>query len=280
MKTLIAYLLWPTLIVLCCAGTALGIAAGRELLGFNLGYAFLALSLFALERVFPFERAWLLDDGQMWPDLLHTLMSKGGVQLWVFSSAVIGVAGQAPATSWWPTDWPMWAQVLLTLVIAEFGLYWAHRLSHEWAPIWRLHAVHHSVTRLWFWNTGRFHIGNALTSIAFSAPLLWMLGAPGECLTWLSAITAFVGMLTHCNVAMRFGWLNYLFNTPELHRWHHSRVLSEGNRNYGENLMLWDQLFGTYLWPRDRRPPADIGISETMPVSFTGQLAFPFRRAR
>ncbi len=276
---LLPYLIWPGLLALCCLGTAFGIAVERPLLGFNLSYLFLAGTLFVLERTMPFERSWLRDDGQMWPDFLHTLISKGGVQLWVLGSTAIGFAQHAVPAYWWPSHWPMWSQVLLTLVIAEFGLYWAHRLSHEWPAIWRLHAVHHSVTRLWFWNTGRFHIGNALTSIAFSAPLLWLIGAPGECLTWLSAFTAFVGMLTHCNVSLRCGWLNFVFNTPELHRWHHSRVLDEGNRNYGENLVLWDQLFGTFYWPRDRRPPADIGIAEEMPQSFAGQLLFPFRRA-
>jgi len=46
---------------------------------------------------------------------------------------------------------------------------------------------------------------------------------------------------------MRFGVLNYLFNTPGLHRWHHSRDQREGNKNYGENLMIWDLIFRTYF---------------------------------
>ena len=41
-------------------------------------------------------------------------------------------------------------------------------------------------------------------------------------------------------------------------------MTEEGNRNYGENLMLFDQLFGTFFLP-SRRPPADIGIRYPMP---------------
>jgi len=41
--------------------------------------------------------------------------------------------------------------------LAEFGFFWAHRLADEWPLLWRFHAIHHSVTRLWFVNTGRFH---------------------------------------------------------------------------------------------------------------------------
>ena len=115
-------------------------------------------------------------------------------------------------------------------------------------------------------------------NIILSQPLLYLAGAPAEIILWISAVTAFIGMLTHCNVEMRFGPINYLFNTPELHRWHHSRDLEEGNKNYGENLMIFDLLFRTYF-NADRRPPANIGIDDPMPANFLGQLVQPFKRA-
>jgi len=76
---------------------------------------------------------------------------------------------------------------------------------------------------------------------------------------------------------MRTGPLNLIFNTPQLHRWHHSRVTREGNTNYGENLMLFDLLFSTFLFPA-RRPPVNIGINEQMAATFFGQLRQPFTR--
>lgn len=175
--------------------------------------------------------------------------------------------------------WPVAAQVALGLLVAELGLYWAHRLAHEWPVLWRFHAVHHSARRLWFFNTGRFHFVDTAVSILLSQPLLLLAGAPKEVFIWVSAITAFVGMLTHCNVAMRFGPLNYLFNTPALHRWHHSMKIEEGNKNYGENLIVFDLLFGTFYNP-DRPPPRAIGIRDYMPCSFFGQLLFPFLSRR
>ena len=42
-------------------------------------------------------------------------------------------------------------------------------------------------------------------------------------MAWVSAITAYIGILTHCNVAMDCGLLSQVFNTPTLHRWHHAR---------------------------------------------------------
>lgn len=266
---------WLLLIAPCLLLVHYGIQSGRPILFFNFAYFGLALTLCVYERIRPFESQWLRNDGQMLPDLLHTLLTKGTAQIAVGAGVLIGVAQHSQAGAWWPQHWPVVPQIALTLVIAEFGLYWAHRLSHEWPPLWRFHALHHSVERLWFWNTGRFHPLNTLTSMAFSVPLVWLAGAPADMLTWLSAITAFIGMLTHCNVDLRSGAVSWVFNTPELHRWHHSRRVEEGNTNYGENLMLFDWLFGSYFLP-DRRPPLDIGIDQPTPDTFLAQLRQPF----
>ena len=104
---------------------------------------------------------------------------------------------------------------------------------------------------------------------------LYLLGAPLPVFLWISAITAFTGLLTHCNIDLRTGPLDFIFSTPGLHRWHHSKVLAEGNRNYGENLVLWDQLLGTYYNPA-RRPPTDIGIDGRIAQGFLRQLLQPF----
>jgi sterol desaturase/sphingolipid hydroxylase (fatty acid hydroxylase superfamily) len=130
---------------------------------------------------------------------------------------------------------------------------------------------------LWFVNTGRFHFVDTMVSVACGLTLGLAVGVPKDIIVWSSAITAYAGLLTHCNVEMRFGILNYLFNTPALHRWHHSMVREEGNRNYGENLMLFDLLFGTFINP-DRPPPAEIGIREPMPPTLVEQILYPFRR--
>lgn len=277
LRVLGSFLLWPFLLAACITLTAIGFAAGHGFLVFNVTYLSLAVTLFFLERALPHEPAWLENCGQIGPDLAHTLFNKGVVQgLVAFGTTVGLVEALSPqGGGFWPVHWPLWAQIALGLLVAELGLYWAHRLAHEWPLLWRFHAVHHSARRLWFFNTGRFHFVDTAVSILLSQPLLLLAGAPKEVFIWVSAITAFVGMLTHCNIAMRFGPLNYLFNTPVLHRWHHSMELEEGNRNYGENLIVFDLLFGTFYNP-DRSPPRIIGIRDYMPRSFFGQLLLPF----
>lgn len=275
----LTFLLWPGILAACLYGTWLGFEAGQSAIYFNITYLLLALCLFTLERLLPHERTWLHNDSQIGPDFAHTLLNKGFTQVLIVVGVTIGIAEVAASKGGglWPGDWPLAFQIMLGMLIAEAGMYTAHRAAHEWSLLWRFHAVHHSAPRLWFFNTGRFHLVDTVTSILLSQPLLFLAGAPSEVFIWVNSITAFIGMLTHCNVEMRFGPLNYIFNTPAVHRWHHSRIPAEGNSNYGENLMLYDVLLRTFYCP-NRRPPADIGIDGPMPASFAGQVTQPFRR--
>lgn len=279
MRNAVAGLLWPGLLVLCLAGYWLGWRAGHPVLAYNITYFGLAAALFLLERALPYERAWQASDGQAGNDVAHTALNKGLGQAIAATAAMAGVSHAAPvdAAGFWPTDWPLVFQVLLGLLVAEFGLYWAHRLAHELPFAWRWHAVHHSVTKLWFVNTGRFHFLDSLWKTGIALVVGLSAGAPKDVILWVLAVTTYVGFLTHCNVDMRCGPLNWVVNTPQLHRWHHSRDPVEGNRNYGENLVFWDMVFGTRYLPAGRRPPVDVGCSDPVPRGFLGQLAYPFR---
>jgi len=280
-KYALSWVLWPALFVICMAVTVYGFSINKPVVFFNIAYVFLIISLFLLEKWMPHEREWHNPDGQNIASILHTLSSKGTVQGILIFGGTIGllVMFENPTHGVWTfmgiDEWPLWAQVSLGVVAAEFGLYWVHRAGYELPFFWRFHAVHHSVTKLWFLNTGRFHFIDSLLSIVLAMVILFALGAPLEIMKWVSAITAFIGMLTHCNVEMRFGVISWIFNTPGLHRWHHSKDLKEGNRNYGENVMIWDHLFGSY-YDADYRPPADIGMKDYMPRAFGKQIIWPF----
>lgn len=279
MQIALSYVWWPLLLAAAVAVNYFGMQTDMPLLWLNVSYFGLAAAIYLLERLVPHERRWLEDDGQILPDLGHTLLSKSAVQILIVAPVLTGLSGSVDTTGafWWPTDWPLAFQVLLGLAIAEFGFYWAHRLCHEVPGMWRFHAVHHSVTRLWFVNTGRRHFVDTIVSVVFGLTVGLLVGVPEPIIIWVSAVTAYIGLLTHANIDVRCGVLNYVFNTPCLHRWHHSKILSEGNRNYGENLVMYDLLFGTYCNP-DRRPPVDIGINEPMPATLMAQIAYPFRR--
>lgn len=286
LRYIASWVSWPFLFIFCMSVTAFGFSKDDPYLPFvcfNGAYAFLIISLLWLERIMPHERGWHQSDGQTFANIAHTLTSKGTSQILLVVNAYIGANMLSGGDSGllglqiWPSDWPLAAQVVLAVVASEFMLYWAHRSAHEIMFIWRFHAVHHSVRKLWIVNTGRFHFIDSLYSIVLGMLPLLALGASMDVVMWLGAVTAFIGMLTHCNVEMRFGVLSWVFNTPELHRWHHSKKLREGNKNYGENVVIWDMVFGTFFH-EDRRPPVNIGIMDYMPARFSDQLIWPFMK--
>ncbi len=272
---------WPALFAICLGITYYGDLQGQVFFYFIYAYIFLGFALAFLEWLMPHEQKWREADQQNFANIMHTISSKVPSAMLLKYGGLIGLfeilkpIAEPLDYGIWPREAPMFLQVILAVYVAEFGLYWAHRLAHETPFLWRFHAVHHSVTKLWFINTGRFHIMDSVFKIIPSLGLLIVMGAPLEVTQWLSAITAFIGLMTHCNVDMRCGYLNYIFSTPELHRWHHSKDLAEGNRNYGENIILWDQIFGTFINPQDRRPPVDIGMKDFMPPKFWQQLLWP-----
>ncbi len=77
------------------------------------------------------------------------------------------------------------------------------------------------------------------------------------------------GTISHFNVDMRMGWLNYVFVGPELHRYHHSAKSHEAV-NYGATVSLFDLLFYSFLY-RQGVPPLALGLK--LEDGYPGQIA-------
>lgn len=239
----------------------------------------------ALERLRPFRREWNRPHGDVGVDLAYVAASAGAhslaqpvfrlVGVWL-AAAMSGASGAGP----WPTSWPMPAQLALALLVAEFGHYAFHRLSHEWEPVWRLHASHHSAPRLYWLNATRFHPLDLLALIACQVLPLLALGIGARALLAYTIFTSVYGQLQHGNIDLDAGPLRFVFSTPELHRWHHSDDPRKGNRNYGAVLITWDLVLGTFLDPR-RRFDGRVGLAGLpgFPTDLLGQLASPWRWA-
>lgn len=182
----------------------------------------------------------------------------------------------APLASWWPHNVPVLLQVIGMLVIAEFFRYWLHRALHEIIPLWRLHAVHHASDKLYTVNVGRFHpLDKSLQFLGDTLPFL-LLGVSPEVFAAYFVLYAVNGFYQHSNADVRLGPLNWVIAGPELHRWHHSAVLSEAQSNYGNNLIIWDAVFGTRFLPNDRKV-GRIGIGNmNWPNGFLAQMTAPF----
>ena len=183
-----------------------------------------------------------------------------------------------PTARLWPHSSPIWVQAVLMVLAVDFTRYWLHRAAHQSDTLWRLHSVHHSVEQLYWLNTARFHpIEKALQMCLDSLPFLLM-SVDAKVLALYYLAYASNGFFQHCNVRLRYGFLNYIVGSAETHRWHHSREPREANANYGNTVIVWDLLFGTWFLPNNRDVQA-LGLRDTgYPRAFLGLMRAPFRR--
>jgi sterol desaturase/sphingolipid hydroxylase (fatty acid hydroxylase superfamily) len=238
-----------------------------------------------IEKLRPFEPAWNRGDDQLVNDIVLPLVSS------LVFLAVPFAAWYANTLNWainrvpqlhvlqiWPTHWPAITAIPIGVIILDLGPHLAHRWSHTTKLFWRFHSVHHSAPRLCVINTARAHPGNLFIIILCGVPIPTLLGVPAGVVVWYSVLTTYTGFLTHANIDMPCGIFSYVINTPELHRWHHSRNQKETDTNFGEVTVLWDHLFGTYFHPK-RRPPRDVGVDFPVSTKIIQQLIQPMTPA-
>jgi sterol desaturase/sphingolipid hydroxylase (fatty acid hydroxylase superfamily) len=147
---------------------------------------------------------------------------------------------------------PLWLQLILAALLYEFLRYGIHRVQHIVPFLWELHSYHHSVTDLKASNTFVSHpLDFALRNI-LPPVILATVGFDPAAILFGVGLASTASLMSHCGAGLHAGWLNGIFVTPEVHRWHHSANVPEGHRysvNYGVGFVLWDRLFGTYYLP-------------------------------
>lgn len=175
-------------------------------------------------------------------------------------------------------NFPLWVQVVSALLIADFFFYVTHRIAHEVPFFWKFHSIHHCAHKITFMNAYRVHPVDAMFRRYVPLFFLTLLGISIEALAVTMIFSTILATVTHMNVNLRHGWLNYFIATNELHRWHHSKKYSEA-KNFAL-FTLWDHVFGTYYWPRDRDMPEETGLGDetNYPLhNYWQLLLIPFR---
>lgn len=235
---------------------------------------------FGAEWLVPYQRDWNRQRGDSGRDVLHALVNETASVVTV--SSVPLLAALAPYPAAWPRDWPFWVQVVFALLVLDFGITVTHRVSHRWSWLWRFHAVHHSVRRMYGFNGLMKHpVHQAIETAVGSAPLL-LLGLPGDIALATAVCTAVALLLQHANVDYRLGPLRHVLATNHVHRFHHLRWPDRGDVNFGLFTTIWDRLLGTYHAADGTRFTSDdLGIAARLdyPAGYLAQLLEPFRAA-
>jgi 3-mercaptopyruvate sulfurtransferase SseA/sterol desaturase/sphingolipid hydroxylase (fatty acid hydroxylase superfamily) len=211
---------------------------------------FLGVLLYGIAtyRVLPPIDAWLADQG--WLGLLYRDIAGG---------------------------WPLFAQILVALVVIDFVQWGVHNLLHRVGFLWRIHQVHHSVKdgeMDWIVSFRFSWLEPVIYKSITYIPLMWFGFAP-EAIFVHAVFGTLIGHLNHANLNWDYGWLKYVLNSPKMHLYHHDYAAPKTGQNFGIIFSCWDWIFGTAHLPD--HPPARIGFPgvEKVPEDFFGQLSWP-----
>lgn len=241
-----------------------------------------AISLsFLAELVLPYNADWNHSLGDRGRDAVHALVNEAAN----FSTLLLLplFALLAPGVELWPTSLPFVLQVLGAILVLDCGITLAHYASHRISLLWRFHAVHHSVRRMYGFNGLMKHpIHQSIETLAGTFPLI-IVGLPPDVALALVFAVAIQLLLQHSNVDYSVGPLRRLLATSEVHRFHHQKHAELGDVNFGLFTTLWDHLLGTFhLEERERFESDELGIGAepNYPTAYVAQFLEPFRSTK
>ncbi|MBI5866643.1 MAG: sterol desaturase family protein [Planctomycetes bacterium] len=177
-----------------------------------------------------------------------------------------------PTQSQFLSGFGWWWQFAIFFFVNDFLRYWFHRWYHESNLLWRLHRVHHTIVQMDAMSVFRLHILEAIVKNGLIFLPMRLLGTDDSVIIAYSCLDVIKGFWHHANFRTYIGPLNYVFNSPELHWWHHEAGKGM-NCNYGSVLSIWDILFGTFLY-QPGKWPKEIGVvgMENFPDDYVGQF--------
>jgi sterol desaturase/sphingolipid hydroxylase (fatty acid hydroxylase superfamily) len=259
----------------------------------NYFYWLLGLSLLVwlLEIIFPWRTQQAVVRKDFWLDgfymffnfflfslIGYNAISNLGVQLFNDALAAVGLTNSIAINI---AQWPAWAQYVLLFVLADFIQWNIHRWLHKSPWLWQFHKIHHSVEEMGFAAHLRFHWMETIIYKTIQYIPLAMIGYSLTDFFVVHIISVAIGHLNHSNINIGYGPLQYIFNNPRMHIWHHAKQQPVGSAgvNFGISLSIWDYLFKTVYMPADGRDmPLGFEQSEKMPKSFWQQMWYPFKK--
>ncbi|EKV28727.1 Putative sterol desaturase [Caenispirillum salinarum AK4] len=180
--------------------------------------------------------------------------------------------------------WPLWAEVLVAVLVLDLVVYLQHVLFHAVPTLWRLHRMHHADTDIDATTGIRFHPLEIILSLGIKLAAVLALGPAAVAVLVFEVLLNGSAMFNHANVALprrMDAVLRLLVVTPDMHRVHHSWHRDETDRNFGFCFPWWDRLLGTYrAQPRDGHEGMTIGLADfrdPRELSLWRLLTQPFR---
>lgn len=256
----------------------------------HLGLDWLLLDLLLMAIIFvPIEMVWPKNNEQArfheeWKtDLVYFVVSHLLVQFFsiVINGSVVAMFGGLGLSGFhaWIQSLPFAIELLLAFFVTDVCQYWAHRFFHSHVYLWRFHSIHHSTQNMdWLAGSRTHFVDICVTRCAAFAPLYIFGFSPLVFNTYILFMTVHAVMI-HANTRINFGFLKYIFATPQYHHWHHCEDPKYYGKNFATIFPFIDKMFGTYYLPGDVWPEGT-GVHEgSYPKGYIKQMVHPFAKS-
>jgi len=261
-----------------------------EKTSWNIGLDWLLLDLFLMavifipiEMVFPKRTSQDRFHEEWRTDLIYFAISHLFIQFF-------SVVSQKPAVLFfgnmnlqpfqlWIQDLPFVIELFLAFFITDLFQYWTHRFFHTHHFLWRFHSIHHSTENMDWLAGSRTHFVDIFVTRSMAFIPLYVFGFSTITFSVYVVFMAIHAVLIHANTRINFGFLKYIFATPQYHHWHHCKDPNYYGKNFATIFPFIDKMFGTYYLPENEWPK-DTGLLEAnFPKGYVKQAIYPFTKS-
>ena len=134
-------------------------------------------------------------------------------------------------------------EFIFLFVLYDIFYYILHMGSHKLRFMWASHIVHHS-------SEDYVIVGHVRAGFFPWQPIFFpfaLLGFDPVMFFFAASLDRIYQVLIHTEAFDSFGILDYVFNSPRLHRWHHSKKGPSGGKNIAGVFIIFDRMFGTFI---------------------------------
>jgi sterol desaturase/sphingolipid hydroxylase (fatty acid hydroxylase superfamily) len=165
--------------------------------------------------------------------------------------------------------------ISLAILLHQLFLYWWHRLSHYNTFLWKIHSIHHTITKMDWLTTYRSHPLDIILRLFVGCIPFLIFGFALKDFLFVLLLEKICEIYSHSNSKINFNFLSKAIDSPGFTRWHHATEYSNGQtKNFGSILPIWDIVFKTYF--NASYYPENIGLKSNAPAyNFINQLVYP-----
>jgi sterol desaturase/sphingolipid hydroxylase (fatty acid hydroxylase superfamily) len=254
------------------------------------GLALISITFFLLEVILPWRKNQAVFRKHFWQDAFYMYFNFFLFYIILFvgltsvsesiSISVFNYFGIEHFGIIYIKDLPTWLQLTIVFLVTDFTHWNIHRMLHKSPRLWKFHRLHHSIKEMGFAGHLRFHWVESIIYKTITYFPLLVIGFETEYLFYMYMITISWGHFNHANINVPLGVFKYVFNTPQMHIWHHAKELPKNHQdgaNFGLTLSIWDYIFKTRYEPESGRD-IELGFEgdENYPKSFVKQILSGF----